>query len=82
MKLVYSKDSIKSLKKFPQNKQKKIAVKLSFLKNNPQAGKALKGEFKGFFSLKIWPYRVIYEISNKQNWIVVHKIQHRQGVYK
>ncbi|PIP52189.1 type II toxin-antitoxin system mRNA interferase toxin, RelE/StbE family, partial [Candidatus Beckwithbacteria bacterium CG23_combo_of_CG06-09_8_20_14_all_47_9] len=78
MKLVYSKDSIKSLKKLPQNKQKKIAIKLSFLKNNLQAGKALKGEFKGLFSLKVWPYRVIYELNDKQGWIIIHKIEHRQ----
>ena len=82
MKLVYSKDSIKSLKKLPQNKQKKIAIKLSFLKNNLQAGKALKGEFKGLFSLKVWPYRVIYELNDKQGWIIIHKIEHRQGAYE
>jgi len=82
MKLVYSRDSIKSLKKLPLSKQKKIAIKLFFLKNNPQAGKVLKGEFKGLSSLKVWPYRVIYEINLKQQLIIIHKIQHRQRVYK
>ena len=82
MKLVYSKDSIKSLKKLPQNKQKKLAIKLYFLKNNPQAGKVLKGEFKSLFSLILWPYRIIYELDTKEKIITIHKIQHRQGVYK
>ena len=82
MKLVYSKDSIKSLKKLPQNKQKKLAIKLYFLKNNPQAGKVLKGVFKSLFSLIVWPYRIIYELDTKEKIITIHKIQHRQGVYK
>jgi addiction module RelE/StbE family toxin len=82
MQLVYSKDSIKSLKKLPQKKQKKIAIQLHNLKNNPFAGKPLKGEFQGMLSLKVWPYRVIYELELKKEIIIIQKIQHRQGVYK
>lgn len=82
MRLIHSKDAIKSLKKLPVNKQKKIASKLTYLVNNPLAGKALLGKFKGLFSLRIWPYRVIYELNLKRDLIMIHKIDHRQGVYK
>lgn len=82
MRLIYSKDAIKSLKRLPVNKQKKIVLKLEFLVNNPRAGKALSGNLKGLYSLRVWPYRVIYELNNKNKLIMIHKIEHRQGVYK
>ena len=72
----------KNFKKIPQQEQKKIAKKLIELENNPYAGKKLEGELKGFYSLRAWPYRILYEINEDEQRIEVHKIAHRQGAYK
>jgi len=82
MRLIYSKTAIKSLNKLPKYKKKKIVIQISRLKNNPHIGKKLKGKYFGLYSLKIWPQRVIYEVSRNTITITIHKIQHRQGVYK
>lgn len=82
MEIGYSRLAQKSLRKFPKSKQYQLIQKISLLKNNPLAGKKLKGELRNFYSLRIWPYRLLYGIDPKANLIKIHKIEHRQGVYK
>lgn len=44
--------------------------------------KALKGEFKGLYRLRLRTYRVIYEKINKKLVILVLRVSHRKDVYK
>ena len=66
------------------NKKDKIKISKVFLElqKNPFIGKKLEGKFKGSYSLRIWPYRIIYEIYHQQLLIIVIRIGHRGGVYK
>ena len=82
MKVNYSKTSLKQLKKLTRTKQIEILKKIEKLKNNPDAGKKLKGPLKNFRSLKTWPYRIIYQYSKNDKTIFINIIQHRQSVYK
>jgi len=82
MEIGFSRPAQKSLRRFPKNKQFQLIQKISLLKNNPLAGKKLKGEWQGFYSLRIWPYRLLYGLDLKNKFIKIHKIEHRQGVYK
>ncbi len=82
MEIGFSRPAQKSFNRFPKNKQRQLFQKISLLKNNPLVGKKLKGEWQGFYSLRIWPYRLLYGLDLKAKLIKIHKIQHRQGVYK
>jgi len=82
MKVSYSKTSLKQLKKLPKTKQIEILKKIEKLKNDPDAGKKLKGPLKNFRSLKAWPYRIIYQYSENYKTIFINIIQHRQDAYK
>lgn len=82
MKVNYSKTSLKQLKKLTRTKQIEILKKIEKLKNNPDAGKKLKGPLKNFRSLKTWPYRIIYQYSKNDRTIFINIIQHRQSAYK
>lgn len=82
MEIGFSRPAQKSFGRFPKNKQNQLFQKISQLKNNPLGGKKLKGEWKGFYSLRIWPYRILYGIEPDRKLIKIHKIEHRQGVYK
>ncbi|MDN5051365.1 type II toxin-antitoxin system RelE/ParE family toxin [Aliarcobacter butzleri] len=44
--------------------------------------KALKGEFKGLYRLKLRTYRVIYEKQGDKLIILVLRVSHRKDVYK
>ncbi len=82
MKVEYSNTAFKNIKKLPQGKQIKVLKTIEKLKNDPYAGKGLKGEFKGLRSLRVWPYRIVYRYISQGKLIYINVVQHRQGVYK
>ena len=44
--------------------------------------KALKGEFKGLYRLRLRTYRVIYEKINNKLVILVLRVSHRKNIYR
>lgn len=82
MNVKLSKKVEKQLDKLPFSKRRKITDKLVLLSNDSYLGKKLGGKFSSCRSMRIWPYRVIYQINNWQKIIYVITVEHRQGVYK
>ena len=82
MNLVISEDARKQYKHLPEREQQKIRKKLTALSKNPYSGKKLEGKLKEKYSIRAWPYRIIYFINKAKNRIEVSSILHRQGVYK
>lgn len=78
----YSRTAEKQLEKLPRDKQISVLRKIDQLKSDPHLGKKLKGEFADFYSLKVWPYRIIYRFLPREKLIFINVIQHRQNVYK
>lgn len=72
----------KQLEKIDNRYRQKVEAALEFLGGDPYQGKKLSGEYKGYYSVRIWPYRVIYTIKQKELWVIVVRIAHRQGVYR
>lgn len=70
------------LEKIPKVYSKKIFYALSWLEKEPFMGKKLHGQFKNYYSWKVWPYRIIYRILKKELLVFVVAIGHRQGVYR
>ena len=72
----------KQLGQLPPSQAKKIAKKLQLLVLNPYLGKKLKGPLKEKYSLRAWPFRIIYVVEKNKHRVVVDVIEHRQGAYK
>ncbi|MFH2085640.1 MAG: type II toxin-antitoxin system RelE/ParE family toxin [bacterium] len=72
--------SQKDYKKLPLAEQKKIKKRLTLLEIDLHAGKKLTGKLKEVYSLRAWPYRILYILQGKEVWVT--HIAHRQGVYK
>lgn len=75
----------KEFKKLDTVAQKIIKEKLLILTTNPDTLKnnikALKGEYKGKFRLRINQYRVIFQVKDEELIIIVVRIGHRKEVY-
>lgn len=80
--LVLRKHARKVLKNMDKRYKEKVVKAFCFLRQDPYLGKPLSGEFDGKYSLKVWPYRIIYKIYKDQLVVYVISIGHRQGVYK
>ena len=72
----------KQLDRISQKEKYRILRNISKLTQNPYIGKKLSGELAGTYSLRIWPYRIIYQVFSKQKLIIIERIGHRQGIYK
>src|SRR3989344_50029 len=74
-----TKNALKDLHKIPEQKRTKIITSLKQV-NSPITGKKLKGDLSHIYSIRIWPYRILYQIH--KDVIVIKSIKHRQGAYK
>lgn len=72
----------KQLLKLKRAEAKKVDKKLRLLSVDPMCGKKLEGKLKNRYSLRAWPYRIIYLINKHAGRVEVECIEHRQGVYK
>jgi mRNA interferase RelE/StbE len=72
----------KALNKIPNIYKEKMIKALRSLAVDPFQGKKLEGELKGQYSIRVWPYRIIYQIYKKELIISIIDVGHRQGVYK
>ncbi|MBI5913592.1 type II toxin-antitoxin system RelE/ParE family toxin [Candidatus Azambacteria bacterium] len=72
----------KDLVKIKGRDKTRILLALRGLEEAPFSGKKLKGEFNGLYSIRVWPYRIIYATYKKELLILVIRISHRQKAYK
>ena len=59
----------------------RVLKKIESLADNPREGKALTGNHKGEFSLRIGAYRIVYELDTAGRVIFILTIKHRKHVY-
>ncbi|MBF8249869.1 MAG: hypothetical protein HW400_470 [Candidatus Levybacteria bacterium] len=82
MRIIITPKALTHCKRLPKKQILKIQQRLKLLEINPYFGKKLEGRFAGTYSLRAWPYRILYIIEQGQKTIFVVSILHRQGVYK
>lgn len=82
MKIVLSPLAAKKYKRIGSKEQPKVDRKIDLLSKNPFLGKALQGEYKGEYSLRAWPLRIIYTFDSSQHVIQIIDIDFRGNVYK
>ncbi|MEX0621196.1 MAG: type II toxin-antitoxin system RelE/ParE family toxin [Solirubrobacterales bacterium] len=50
--------------------------------NPARLGKPLLGELEGLRSARRGDYRIIYQIDEDEEAIIIHRVQHRRDVYR
>ncbi|MBT5016954.1 type II toxin-antitoxin system RelE/ParE family toxin [Candidatus Peregrinibacteria bacterium] len=80
-KVIISKRVYRQLKKFPQKTKSRASLVINKLAENPFQGKKLGGQRKESYSVRMWPYRIIYRIHKKEVLVYIIDIGHRRDVY-
>lgn len=81
-KVFFTPNSSKIYQKLKDKKLKsKITNAKELLEASPYAGKKLKGELLGQYTLRIWPYRIVYFVDKDRN-VIITDIRHRKDVYR
>lgn len=84
MRLVYSDKALKQLKKLDKIANARIVDymdEIAVLKNPRERGKALVGNFAGFWRYRVGDYRILCRIQDDVLEILVVEIGHRKNVY-
>ncbi len=80
--VVLKRKAEKQYKMLALKDRKRVLSALQHLRENPWTGKKLEGDLLGKWSLRVWPYRIIYVVEKEKITVTVLAIGHRQGVYK
>ena len=80
--VVLSHKAEKGLDKILYPWQGRIIIILKKLAFDPHIGKKLEGKYKNDYSIRVWPYRIIYTIKKKKLIIEVIEIEQRGRAYK
>jgi mRNA-degrading endonuclease RelE of RelBE toxin-antitoxin system len=72
----------KELAKLPVKDRGRIDKTLRNLTTDPFSGKKLVGQLAGKYSIRVWPYRIVYEIFKKELVVLVIHVGQRQGIYQ
>ncbi|MBI2645339.1 type II toxin-antitoxin system RelE/ParE family toxin [Candidatus Uhrbacteria bacterium] len=59
----------------------RIFAALEGLLYDPFLGKRLKGEYRNYYSYRVWPYRIMYSSEKEKLFILIIRIGHWQRVY-
>jgi mRNA interferase RelE/StbE len=91
MQVKFSRSSIKFLKKLDATRQEHIREKIALLKSSIEGQKALpadeldlkklKGDWKGYFRIRIGQIRIIFKLNPEANEILIHNINFRGSAY-
>lgn len=60
-----------------------LATIFGAIAENPyRLGHALVGELEGLRSARRGDYRIVYEVLDQENTVLIHRVQHRADVYR
>jgi len=71
---------LRRIKALDKEIQVRIVREVDILKTNPYAGKPLRGEWKGAYSLRLGDYRILYQIKGNKVFLLV--VGHRKRIYE
>lgn len=80
--VILSKRAVKEYEKLSSKDQGRVLLALHRLRDSPFAGNKLDGEHDGYWSVRVWPYRIIYTIKKHIVTVTVVAIGHRKDVYR
>ncbi|NLK46140.1 MAG: type II toxin-antitoxin system RelE/ParE family toxin [Treponema sp.] len=85
MKVIITKKCLKQIGKLDIQIADKVFQKLEEIRKmpNPRAeGKALQGNYSGFWRYRVGDYRILCRIADEKLTVFVVKVAHRKDVYK
>ena len=80
--LQIKRSAAKALAKITKTDRIRLVEAIDRLREEPNAGGVLKGEFAGLRRLRVGSYRIIYEVIDEQLVVLVIRVGHRREVYR
>ncbi len=77
-------DAVEDLERLDRSVSRKLIKKIKWLAENAETIKpiGLRGDLSGLSKLRQGDFRIIYELLNQEQLVIIHFIGHRSEVYK
>jgi mRNA interferase RelE/StbE len=72
----------KQLARFDPGVRRLLVEQIDRLATNPHVGTVLKGELDGLRRVRVGPYRIVFEVRNRELIVLVVRVGHRSSVYR
>ena len=72
----------KDFKALDKKLKKRVIEKVESLKTSPYSFKALHGNLKGYYSIRVGDYRIVYTVAENGKIVTLRSIIHRRTDYK
>jgi mRNA interferase RelE/StbE len=74
----------RELRKLDKPVARRISQRINWLAENLDdlQPEALSGDLAGLFKMRAGDYRILYEILNEEQTIIIHLIGHRREIYR
>ena len=82
MRVIVLKYVRRQIQQLPHTVQFRIWSALEHLQDHWIEGKKLEGDYAGCRVIRVWPYRIIYEVRKRELIIVILRIADRKDVYR
>jgi mRNA interferase RelE/StbE len=82
--LIVAPSAVRSLGRLPEKAASAVVeFMLGALRDDPKrVGHRLRGDLQGLWAARRGPYRVVYELDERERHIAVLRIDHRADVYR
>ena len=70
----------KDISKIPKPWQERVRVAIDLLYDNPHYGEKMLGKLNDVRKIRVWPYRILYTVEQKEKVIVILEVHHRGSV--
>lgn len=74
--------ALKELKSVARVRQERIVAAVNSLRDDPQRGDLLSGQWKGLRRLRVGDHRIIYAFDGTELLVSVIRVGHRREVYR
>jgi mRNA-degrading endonuclease RelE of RelBE toxin-antitoxin system len=77
-------EGLRHLNRLPRKIREAVLESIfgTIAENPRRAGKALRGELEGLYSARRGDFRIVYEIDDESETVLVHRAQHRRTAYR
>lgn len=82
MEIRISEKAAKDLDKIPEPIFERIKERIESLSQNPQPAGAKRLTAWPGLRVRVGDYRILYEVDQKHNRVVIYRIRHRKDVYR
>jgi mRNA-degrading endonuclease RelE of RelBE toxin-antitoxin system len=72
-----SRSAAKQIQDIPLPWRDRIGRAIDLLELNPFIGTKMRGEYEGWWKLKVWPYRIYYSMFKQEKTVIIVRVKHR-----